>query len=140
MFGFEDFGIGVWRDVDRRGEEDYGARKGGGQEEMVPGFRESFSAAYADVEDEDGTASFSGEHHRAGFGNVARAARAVKRESAIDAFLEAASHDREAAKAATGRTPLGSAEAEPFDDFARPLTIEGRGVHYNYPVIAVPPN
>src|SRR5579872_1919491 len=140
MFGFEDFGIGVWRDVDRRGEEDYGARKWGGQQEMVPGFLESFSAAYADVEDEDGTASFSGEHHRAGLGDVTRAARTVDGEGAIDAFFETSSHDRETAKAAAGRTPLGSAEAQPFDDFPSPLTIEGRGVHYNYPVIAVPPN
>ena len=107
---------------------------------MVPGFFEGFAAIDSNVEDEDGAACFSGQHDRAGLGDVTRAARTVDGESAIDSFFEAASHDRESAKAATGRTPLGSAEAEPFDDFARPLTIEGRGVHHDYPVIAVPPD
>lgn len=35
---------------------------------------------------------------------------------------------------------MGCAKAQPFDDFAGPLAVEGRGVHYNYAVIAVPPN
>jgi len=68
---------------------------------VVPGFFEGFAAAYADVEDQDGTAGFSGEHDRAGLGDVTRAARAVDGEGAIDAFFEAAGHDREAAEAAT---------------------------------------
>ena len=101
MFGFEDFGVGVRRNVDGRGEEDYGARKRSGQEEVVPGFLKGFAAVYADVEDEDGAAGFSGEHDRAGLGNVTRAAGAVDREGAIDPFFEAASHDCEATEAAT---------------------------------------
>ena len=67
---------------------------------MVPGFLEGFAAAYADVEDQDGAAGFSGEHDRAGLGDVARAAWAVDGEGAIDAFFQAASHHRQATEAA----------------------------------------
>jgi len=101
VFGLEDFGVGVWRDVDGRGEEDYGAGERGGQEKVVPGFFEGFAAVDADVEDQDGAAGFSCEHDRAGLGDVTRAARAINREGAIDAFFQAASHDREATQAAT---------------------------------------
>ena len=38
------FGVGVGRDVDRRGEEDYGASERGGQQEVVPGFFEGLAA------------------------------------------------------------------------------------------------
>ena len=140
VFRLEDFGVGIGGDVDGRGEENYGSGKWGGQEEVVPGFFEGFAAADADVEDQDGAAGFSCEHDRAGLGHVARSTRAINREGAIDAFFQAASHDRESAKAAAGRTSLSSAEAKPFDDFASPLTVEGRGVHYDYAVIAVPPD
>lgn len=68
---------------------------------MIPGFLECFSAADADVEDEDGAAGFTGEHYRARLGDVTRAARAINREGAIHAFLEAASHHSEAAETAT---------------------------------------
>lgn len=98
MLGFEDFSVGVGRHVDRRSEEDYGAGKRGGQEEVIPGFFESLAAAYADVKDEDGAAGFSCEHDRAGLGDVARAAGAVDGERAIDAFFQAASHDRQSAE------------------------------------------
>ncbi len=101
VFGLEDFGVGVRRDVDGREEKDYGAGKRGGQEEVIPGFLESFAAVDADVEDQDGAAGFSGEHYRAGFGDVARAAGTVNREGAVNAFFEAASHDGEASKTAT---------------------------------------
>jgi len=100
VFGFEDFGVGVGRDIDGRGEEDNGAGERGGEQEVVPGFLESFSAVDTDVEDKDRAASFSGEHDRAGLGDVARAARAVDGEGAIDAFFQAASHHRQAAEAA----------------------------------------
>ncbi len=68
---------------------------------MVPGFLEGFAAVHADVEDQDGAAGFSGEHDRAGLGDVTRAARAVDGEGAIDAFFQPASHDRKAAEAAS---------------------------------------
>lgn len=68
---------------------------------MVPGFFESFAAVDSDVKDQDGAAGFSGEHDRAGLGDVARAARAVNREGAVDAFFQSASHDCEATQAAT---------------------------------------
>lgn len=99
VFGFEDGGVGIGRDVDGRGEEDDGAGERGGQQEVIPGFFESFSAIDADVEDEHGAAGFSGEHDGAGLGDVTRAARAIDGESAIDAFFEAARHDRETAQA-----------------------------------------
>lgn len=60
LLRFEEFGVGVGQDVDGRGEEDYSASKWGGQHKVVPGFFEGFAAAYADVEDENGTAGFSG--------------------------------------------------------------------------------
>lgn len=99
MFGFEELGVGVWRDVDGRGEEDHGAGKRGRHEEVIPGFFESFSAVYTDVEDEDGATCFSCEHDGAGLGDVAGTARTVDGERAVEAFFETASHDREAAKA-----------------------------------------
>jgi len=140
VFGLEDFGVGVGRDVDWWGEEDYGASEWSGKQEVVPGFFEGFSAVDANVEDEDRAASFSGEHDRAGLGDVTRAARAVDGEGTIDAFFEAARHDREAAEASARRTSLGCAEAKPFDYLASPLTVEGRGVHDHDAVIAVPPD
>jgi len=140
VFCFQDFGVGVWRDVDWRGKEDYCAGKGGWQEEVVPSFFEGFAAADADVEDEDGAASFSGEHDGAGLSDVARAARAINRKSAIDAFFQAARHYGEAAEPSAGRASLGGAKTKPFDYFARPLAVEGSGVHHNDAVIAVPPN
>lgn len=97
--GLEEFGVGVWRDVNRRSEEDYGARKRSGQEEVIPGFLEGFSAVDSDVKNKDGAAGFSGEHDGAGLGDVARAARTVDGEGAIDAFFEAASHYGQSAKA-----------------------------------------
>ena len=100
MFGFEDFGVSVGRHVDGRGEEDHRASEWGGEQEVVPGFLESFSAVDTDVKDEDGAAGFSGEHDRAGLGDVARAAWAVDGEGAIDAFFQAASHHRQATEAA----------------------------------------
>ena len=68
---------------------------------MVPGFLESFSAVDADVEDQDGAAGFSGEHYRAGLGDVTRTARAVDGEGAIDALFQAASHYSEPTQAAS---------------------------------------
>lgn len=68
---------------------------------MIPGFLECFSAADADVENEDGAAGFSGEHDGAGLGDVTRATRAINREGAIDSFFQAASHNRQAAQTAT---------------------------------------
>ena len=68
---------------------------------MVPGFFEGFAAVDADMEDHDGAAGFAGEHYRAGFGDVTRAARAVNGERAIEALFEAARHDGESAKTAS---------------------------------------
>lgn len=99
VFGFEDFGVGARRNVDGWGEEDDRAGERSGQKEMVPGFFESFAAAYADVEDEDGAAGFSREHDGPGLGDVTRAARAIDGESAIDAFFKAAGHNGESAEA-----------------------------------------
>lgn len=98
VFGLEEFGVGVWRHVNGRSEEDYGARKRSGQKEVIPGFLEGFSAVDADVKNEDWAAGFSGEHDGAGLGDVARAARTVDGEGAIDAFFKATSHYRQSAK------------------------------------------
>ena len=99
VLGLEEFGVGVWRDVDGRREKDDGTRKRSGQKEVIPGFFEGFSAVDANVKNQNGAAGFSGEHDRTGLRNVTRSARAVNRESAIDTFFEAASHDRQSAKA-----------------------------------------
>jgi len=140
VLGFEDFRVGIGRHVDRRSEKDYGTSEWSGKQKVVPRFLESFSAVNADVEDEDGAAGFSGKHDRAGFGDVPRAARAVDSEGAIDALFETASHDGQAAEAASRGTSLSCAEAEPFDHLASPLTVEGRGVHDHDAVIAMPPD
>ena|SRR5580704_125428 len=60
MFRLEDFGVCVGWNVNRRSEEDYGASERRWQQEVVPGFLEGLAATYADVEDEDGAAGFSG--------------------------------------------------------------------------------
>lgn len=140
MFGFELLGIGIRWDVDRRREKNDRACEWRGQEEVVPGFFERLAAAYADVEDQDGAAGFSREHDGAGLGDVTRAARAVNREGAIDAFFEAAGHHSQSTKAAAGRTSLRRSEAKPFDHFACPLSVKSRGVHHDDAVIAVPPD
>jgi len=100
MLGLQDFSVSVRWNVNRWSEKDYGPGKRRGKQEVVPSFLESFSAADADVEDEDRATGFSGEHDWAGFGDVTRAARAINREGAIDAFFQATSHHCKSAKAA----------------------------------------
>ena len=86
MLGFQGFLVGVGRDVDWRGEEDYRAGEGLGKKEMVPSFFESDAAIDADVEDHHGAACFPREDDWAGLRDVTWAAWSVDREAAIDAF------------------------------------------------------
>jgi len=140
VFGFEELGIGIRRDVDRRREENHSTREWRRQQEMVPGFFKSLAATHSDVEDKNRATGFSSEHDGAGLGDVTRAARAINREGTIDSFFQAARHHRKSTKAAAGRTTLRCTEPEPFNDLARPLAVEGRGIHHDHALIAVPPD
>ena len=140
VFGFELFASGIRGDIDRRGKEHRCASEGSGQQEVVPSFFERFTAVDADVEDHDGASGFPREHDRAWLGDVARAARAIDGESAIETFFEAPGHHSEAAQTAAGGATLSRAEAEPLDDFARPLAVEGGGVHDHNALVPSPPN
>ena len=111
-----------------------------GQQEVVPSSFESIAAAHADVENENGTAGFAGEHHRPGLGDVARAARAINCKSAIDAFFQPTRHHGESAKTSARRASLRGSESQPFDYLAGPLAIKGRGIHHHHAVVAVPPD
>ncbi len=86
-----------------------------------------------------GRAGLSGQHHRAGFGDVARSTRAIDGEGGVKAFLQTARHDRQSAQTSTGGTALCGAEAEVLNHAPRPLAVEVSGVHHHRsPVAPVP--
>lgn len=137
---FELFGVRVRRHINRGREKNHGTSKGCGKQKVVPGFFKGSSPADANVKDQNGAAGLAREHDRAGLSHVTRATRTINREGAIGALCEAARHYREAPQSAAGRTPLRRAKAQPLDDFARPLAVEGGGVHNHNAVMTMPPN
>lgn len=54
LLAFHDLRGGAGGDINWRGEENYGAGEGRGQEEMVPGIGEGLAAVDANVEHDDG--------------------------------------------------------------------------------------
>src|SRR6266481_5311724 len=107
---------------------------------MIPSVGECFPAIHADMKHHHRTTRLAREHYRTRLGHVARTARPVNRERAVDSFLQPARHHREPSQSAARRTSLRCTKSQPLDHLARPLPIESRGVHHHRSVIAMPPN
>src|SRR5215471_6281517 len=139
VFGFERGGVRVLRDFDRRREDDYCTAKRSREQKMVPGFFERLTVLDADMEDRDRAARTSCKHDRTGLGDVARSAGTVDGEGTVLPFLDALGDHGQTAQAAAGRATVRGGEAEPLDDLASPLTVEGCGVHDHDAHVPRPP-
>src|ERR1700722_283670 len=84
-------------------------------------------------------AGAAGENQRAGFGNVARAARAIGGKGDVFSGFELVGQRHQAFNRSARRTSLRGAETEAFDDAAGPLAVEIYGVHDHHAAIAPDP-
>src|SRR5580692_3090655 len=97
------FAAGIGGNADGRRYKHDGARKRDWNLEQIPGLLESVGALQANVKDGDGAAGTAREDYWSGFGDVARAARAVNRKCHVLSFLDALRHHAEACdRAAAG--------------------------------------
>ena len=86
-----------------------------------------------------GLPGFAGQHHRTGFGDIARSTRTIDSESSVKAFLQTARHDCQSAQASASGAALRGAEAEMLDHAPGPLAVKVSGVHHHgSPVAPVP--
>src|SRR3989454_3809309 len=107
---------------------------------QIPGAVKSVSGLESHVEDHDGAAGPTGQHHRAGFGDVARATRAINGEGDVEAVLEALRHHRKTPQAAARRAALRRPIPQPLDHPPGPLAVEVGAVHHHNAAATRPPH
>ena len=106
---------------------------------MVPGLGKSFAAIHANVKYQNRATAFSRQHYRPRLGYVARPARTINSEAAVNPCFEPLGHHGQPAQSTTRRTSLSRAESQPLDNLARPLAVERGSVHHYDAAIPGPP-
>lgn len=140
VLGFHQFRVRIFRHINGRGKQNYGAGERHGKQKMVPGVGESLAAIDADVKHHHRASRLLREHDGPRLCHVARSARPIDGKGAIQPFFEPPRHHRQSAQPAARRAALGSAKTKPLDHLARPLAVKRGRVHHHHAMMTVPPD